>query len=181
MKRSVILVLASAAGTLLALTAASAEAQEVAVPMHAISAEGVGEEIGTVTVYDSDNGLVLRVELDDIPAGPHGFHVHQNGSCEPGESNGQLAAGVAAGGHYDPGNSGKHLGPSGEGHKGDLPVLFVEDDESDDFEQLVVAPLLTLAEVRGKALMIHAGGDNYRDEPKPLGGGGGRMACGVVP
>jgi len=28
--------------------------------------------------------------------------------------------------------------------------------------------------------MIHAGGDNYSDEPAKLGGGGARMACGVV-
>ncbi len=30
-------------------------------------------------------------------------------------------------------------------------------------------------------LVIHEGGDNYSDTPKPLGGGGGRIACGVVP
>ena len=29
--------------------------------------------------------------------------------------------------------------------------------------------------------MIHEGGDNYSDTPKPLGGGGARMACGVIP
>jgi Cu-Zn family superoxide dismutase len=27
---------------------------------------------------------------------------------------------------------------------------------------------------------VHAGGDNYADEPQPLGGGGARTACGVV-
>jgi Cu-Zn family superoxide dismutase len=29
--------------------------------------------------------------------------------------------------------------------------------------------------------MLHAGGDNYADQPAALGGGGARMACGVVP
>jgi Cu-Zn family superoxide dismutase len=29
--------------------------------------------------------------------------------------------------------------------------------------------------------MIHAGGDNHADHPAPLGGGGMRIACGVVP
>jgi Cu-Zn family superoxide dismutase len=29
--------------------------------------------------------------------------------------------------------------------------------------------------------MIHEGGDNYSDQPKPLGGGGARIACGVIP
>jgi Cu-Zn family superoxide dismutase len=45
----------------------------------------------------------------------------------------------------------------------------------------VVAPRLKkLDEVKGKALMIHVGGDNMSDQPKPLGGGGARYACGVI-
>ena len=27
---------------------------------------------------------------------------------------------------------------------------------------------------------VHAGGDNYSDQPAPLGGGGARIACGVI-
>ena len=33
--------------------------------------------------------------------------------------------------------------------------------------------------LRGKAVIIHASGDNYSDQPAPLGGGGARIACGV--
>ena len=29
--------------------------------------------------------------------------------------------------------------------------------------------------------MIHIGGDNYHDHPDPLGGGGARMGCGIIP
>ncbi len=32
----------------------------------------------------------------------------------------------------------------------------------------------------GRSIMIHAGGDNYSDTPARLGGGGARVACGVV-
>jgi Cu-Zn family superoxide dismutase len=39
---------------------------------------------------------------------------------------------------------------------------------------------LTVAEVQGHALMVHAGGDNYSDTPAPLSGGGARIACAVV-
>jgi Cu-Zn family superoxide dismutase len=28
--------------------------------------------------------------------------------------------------------------------------------------------------------MVHAGGDNFADHPQPLGGGGPRIACGVI-
>ncbi|MEW3305172.1 hypothetical protein MZT66_26250 [Escherichia coli] len=27
----------------------------------------------------------------------------------------------------------------------------------------------------------HAGGDNHDDHPEPLGGGGARIACGIIP
>ena len=43
-----------------------------------------------------------------------------------------------------------------------------------------VAPHLTVADVKGHSIMIHTGGDNYSDQPAPLGGGGARIVCGVV-
>ena len=47
--------------------------------------------------------------------------------------------------------------------------------------QTLTAPhIKDLATIRGKALMIHAGGDNYSDQPAPLGGGGARIACGII-
>ncbi len=163
------------------LVAAPALAEELDVEMHAISAEGVGEAIGTVRAYDSDNGLVLSLQLEGVPAGPHGFHLHENPSCEPAEKDGAMVPGGAAGGHFDPQATGHHLGPSGEGHQGDLPVLFVEESAAaGTITGVAVAPRLTVADLHGHALMIHEGGDNYRDEPKPLGGGGGRIACGVI-
>ena len=33
----------------------------------------------------------------------------------------------------------------------------------------------------GRSIMIHEGGDSYSDKPAPLGGGGARIACGVIP
>jgi Cu-Zn family superoxide dismutase len=64
------------------------------------------------------------------------------------------------------------------GHRGDLPVLTV--DSRGDATQPVTAPHLTVAEIRGRSIMIHEGGDNYSDTPAPLGGGGARIACGVI-
>lgn len=91
---------------------------------------------------------------------------------------GKPAAGFAAGGHYDPAHSKKHLGPfSSAGHPGDLPVLVVD---SGDAAQPVTAPHLKVADIRGRSIMIHAGADNYSDAPLPLGGGGARIACGVI-
>jgi Cu-Zn family superoxide dismutase len=42
------------------------------------------------------------------------------------------------------------------------------------------APRLSTDDLKGRAIVIHSGGDNYSDTPRPLGGGGARVACGVV-
>lgn len=139
-----------------------------------VSASGVGAEIGTVSAKDSPNGLVLKIKLKGLTPGVHGFHVHENPSCDPKD---QKAA-MAAGGHFDPQKTGKHEGPMGEGHKGDLMPLIA--DEKGDVNADMTLPRLTLADIQGRALMIHAGGDNFSDQPEPLGGGGARLACGVV-
>ena len=146
--------------------------------MHLISKEGVGQSIGTVTIRETAQGVVLEPDLKGLPPGPRGFHVHQNSECGPGQNNRQTAAGFAAGGHYDPAGAGKHMGPQGAGHLGDLPALVV--NSSGVANQPVAAPRLSLKDVQGRALMIHEGGDNYADDPKPLGGGGGRIASGVI-
>jgi Cu-Zn family superoxide dismutase len=149
------------------------------VTIDAITAQGVGASIGTITLVDSSGGLVLKTDLKGLKPGKHGFHLHTNASCAPGPQNGAMAAGMAAGGHFDPGKTGKHLGPDAMGgHKGDLPALTVAANGT--AKETLIAPHLKLSDMAGHALMIHAGGDNYSDQPKPLGGGGARVACGVV-
>jgi Cu-Zn family superoxide dismutase len=159
--------------------AVPAAAEEATADIHAVSAQGIGEQIGTIRLTDGVNGLVIETDLSGLPPGSHGFHLHSQGSCEPAQnSEGQITAALGAGGHYDPENTGRHAGPEGDGHKGDLPLLEVAADGT--ARVTLTAPRLTVADARGRALMIHAGGDNYSDEPKPLGGGGARIACGEV-
>jgi superoxide dismutase, Cu-Zn family len=164
---------------LTALTASAAYADSVSVEMHLITDRGVGHSIGTVRAEDSPYGLLLTPDLAGLPPGLHGFHVHAKPDCGPAEKNGEMVAGLAAGGHYDPANTGKHEGPYGSGHLGDLPALPAGADGRATMPAL--APRLKVSQIKGHSLMIHAGGDNYSDQPQKLGGGGARIACGVVP
>jgi Cu-Zn family superoxide dismutase len=154
-------------------------AADVEVKVSRVSESGVGEAIGSILLADTPAGLSLRLDLRGLPAGARGFHVHEKGDCGPGMRDGKPVAALAAGGHYDAQGSGRHEGPHGQGHTGDLPSLMV--DEQGRAQVVVTASRLTLKDIRGRAIMIHEGGDNYADQPKPLGGGGGRIACGVVP
>lgn len=151
---------------------------DLIVEMHEVTDQGTGQSKGTVTVGETPLGLVFTPFLHGLPSGMHGFHVHQNASCEPGMKDGKAVAGLAAGGHYDPKNSGKHDLPWGDGHLGDLPALFV--DSSGNGSNPVLAPRLRMADMQGRSIMVHMHGDNYSDSPKPLGGGGPRIVCGVV-
>lgn len=156
-----------------------AQAQQLAVTMHAIDQQGVGQAIGQIEIAPSAEGATFTGTLTGLKSGEHGFHVHTNGACEPGPNDaGEIVAGGAAGKHWDPDATGMHRGPTGDGHLGDLPALAGPDGTA---HIAVTAPRLTdLTQLRGKALMIHAMGDNYADEPKPDGGGGVRVACGVI-
>lgn len=160
----------------------SAVAASLTVDMYEATLEGRREKLGAVTVSESGYGLVFTADLKGFPPGQHGFHIHANPNCGPGpdaKTKEMIPAG-AAGGHYDPHNAGRHGAPwEDDAHLGDLPALYVGPEGKS--KASVLAPRLkTLDEIRGRSLMIHAGGDNYSDHPQPLGGGGTRFACGVI-
>lgn len=121
----------------------------------------------------------MTPDLSGLPAGAHGFHIHTNPDCGLAEKDGKIVPSLAAGGHFDPFNTGSHEGPySEEGHLGDLPPLFVEADGTATIP--VLAPRLETAFIHGRSLMVHLHGDNFSDDPAPLGGGGPRLACGII-
>jgi Cu-Zn family superoxide dismutase len=143
----------------------------VSIPMYLTSPNGQGESIGTITAEDSVCGVLLTPNLHGLPAGVHGFHVHVNPDCKNN--------GMAAGGHLDPKGTEQHDGPYNKhGHLGDMPVLIVNQDGTATLPTL--APRFRVAQITKHAFMIHASGDNYSDNPQKLGGGGSRIACGIV-
>lgn len=162
---------------LLCLAFGSAHAESISIAMNLVNATGVGKTIGTIEARDSAYGLIITPDLSGLTPGIHGFHVHQHPDCGTAMKDGKPVPGLAAGGHYDPGHAGHHSGPYADGHLGDLPALTVDAEGRATLP--ILAPRLKVADIKGRSLMIHAGGDNYSDTPA-LGGGGARMACGVV-
>ncbi|MGZ8358211.1 MAG: superoxide dismutase [Cu-Zn] SodC [Telluria sp.] len=160
------------------LASGAAAAADIRVSMNVVTDAGIGASAGTVVVSETKHGVVFTPALTGVAPGLHGFHVHEKGSCAPSEKDGKPVAANAAGGHYDPDQTKKHGTPWGDGHRGDLPALFVDSDGK--ATNPVLAPRLKLSELKGKALMVHAGGDNHADHPAPLGGGGARIVCGVM-
>lgn len=155
-----------------------AYAGNLSITMNLVDENGTAKPVGSVDVAETAYGLVFTPQLEGLPAGIHGFHVHENGSCAPKEKDGKMVAALGAGGHYDPQGSKHHGTPWGDGHLGDLPALVVGGDGKANYP--VLAPRLKMADLKGRSLMVHMGGDNHADHPAALGGGGARLACGVI-
>lgn len=147
-------------------------AATVTIPMYHVAPEGKqGDAMGSIIATDTNEGLLLVPHVVGLAPGNYGFHVHENPDC----SN----EGLAAGSHFDPEKHNQHLGPySDRGHAGDLPVLVVDKTSKKPLPTL--APQLTVKNLLNRSVIIHEGGDNYFDMPAALGGGGARMACGVI-
>lgn len=143
---------------------------DISVPMYLTTQQGLGQSIGHIIAKQNPYGVLLAPHLYNLPPGLHGFHIHQNLSC--------LNNGMAARDHFDPYHSSQHLGPYGKGHLGDLPVLEV--DNNGNATLPILAPRLQLNEIKNHSFIIHAGSDNYSDNPLKLGGGGARIACGII-
>lgn len=132
---------------------------------------------GFVLFYDVPGGTWVWVEVcglppyrpahqGDEPIGPHGFHIHQCGSCSVGNPRDPLQA---AGDHWNPTNQ-----PHGN-HAGDLPVLFSNGGYACmGFFTSAFKP----QQVINKAVIIHQNPDDYRSQP--AGNAGKRLACGVI-
>lgn len=166
---------------LAATLSGGAFANDLSIEIHQVDDKGTSSALGSIKVAETDYGLLFSPDLTGLETGIHGFHIHENPDCGPKkDDDGKMVPAGAAGGHFDPEKTDKHLGPyDANGHLGDLPALYVDADGRANYP--VLAPKLNkLSQIQGRAIMIHAGGDNHSDSPAPLGGGGARMACGVI-
>ncbi len=132
---------------------------------------------GVVIFYKVKSGTWVCVEVRGLPPykraangqspiGPHGFHIHEFGSCEVGDPENPFQG---AGGHWNPTNQ-----PHGN-HAGDMPVLFSNNGYA---KMCFFTNAFIPDDVIGKAVIIHQNPDDYRSQP--AGNAGKRLACGVI-
>ena len=133
---------------------------------------------GTVTFRQVEDALRIRVRVEGLAPGEHGFHIHAGDSCAPDSAG---TPGGAALGHLNPLASphGPPSAPKLNRHAGDLGNVTAGPDGV--AAGVVVDSLLALSgptSVMGRAVIVHAGRDDL--ESQPSGDAGARVACGVV-
>lgn len=172
--------------------------QNVSMNASAVLRDASGNFVATVlfTSLGSSTLVTTAVRLPAGVDGIHGFHVHANDN--PANGDGCIADPaqpanthfVSADGHFNPGG-GVH-----SQHAGDMPPLFVA--ATGGAAASFITGRFTPGDVKGRAVILHAGADNYNI---PLGGAanqytanaadaitltnntgnaGNRIGCGVV-
>ena len=137
-----------------------------------------GKPRGTATFEALNRGVLITFDLQGLPPGAHGIHLHTSGNCN-------AKTGFTAAGPILSLTPGKRHGYLAEGGPiaGDLPNQFAGADGR--LHASVVVSSFTLGNGKrsifdkdGVAVILDQRGDDYRTQP--LGNAGNRIACGVV-
>jgi len=118
--------------------------------------------------------IKLVVSLANASAGEHAVHIHATGDCSAPD-------GTSAGGHWNP--TGVAHGKWGEGefHLGDIGNMTVDDQGMGKIELTTNLWEMNTGsdiDVVGKAIIVHAGADDFVSQPS--GNAGARIGCGVI-
>ncbi|MEK6711053.1 MAG: superoxide dismutase family protein [Nitrospinota bacterium] len=150
--------------------AVPAHAAKARAALQAKSGSGVS---GEVTFEEKNGGVLVRLSAAGVPAGAHGFHVHEKGDCSSPD-------GASAGGHFNPRKT-PHGGPGDKRrHAGDLGNVTADAQGGVKHESLFAGFTLGRgpASALGKSVILHAKADDLKSQP--TGDAGGRIACGVI-
>ncbi len=137
-----------------------------------------GKNIGTATLMQTPNGVLIQTNLHNLPMGKHAMHIHKTGKCDV---QGDFQS---AGDHYAPGGNEHGFKSENGPHAGDLPNQVV--DRRGRLRADILAPAVTLEKGAkatlldndGSALVIHSDADDYQTQP--AGDSGDRIACAVI-
>ena len=140
----------------------------------AIVHDTAGRSLGTLTLTETAQGILVSGHLMGLSPGPHGIHLHAVGKCEPPFT--------SAGGHWNP-TGAEHGTQNPKGpHLGDMLNVNVGADSTVTVHTMTPGGTLhgvhALLDADGASIVVHGGPDDYHSNP--AGNSGGRIACGVV-
>ena len=119
-----------------------------------------------------DSGVEVVVDLTGVPAGVHGFHVHEKGDCGNNAQN--------AGGHFNPASMVHGAPDAVSHHAGDFGNVTADDkgEVHTRFTTHSISIDGAANGVIGHAIVLHGNADDLVSQP--AGNAGPRIGCGVA-
>lgn len=140
-----------------------------------ISAKSDSEVTGQVSFTEKDGNVIMKATLEGLTEGNHAIHIHEIGDCSAPD-------GKSAGGHWNPTeqNHGKWM--QEPFHTGDIGNLVANTAGKGSIERETDLWCLDCDDdkknIIGKAIIIHAGPDDFSSQPS--GAAGPRVGCGEI-
>jgi superoxide dismutase, Cu-Zn family len=149
-----------------------------------------GNTVGQVSFTAVRGGVLVTADVSGLAPGFHGYHIHAND--DPANGVGCVAPTFAsADGHF------AAAGTTHGAHAGDMPVLLAMANGT--ARATFVSDRFALSDLRGRAVIVHAGSNNYGNIPvganpdqympnspaataatAATGNAGARVLCGVI-
>jgi len=133
-----------------------------------------GKSVGTALLSEAPNGVKIKLDIKNLPPGPHFMHIHEFPKCDPPDFK----------------SAGSHFNPTGEDHgahdhmgvpAGDIPNFVLTVNPDGTAHTSIVAPGVTFGSEKnsvfsngGTSIIIHAVAVEVSASAPP------RIACGVI-
>jgi superoxide dismutase, Cu-Zn family len=134
--------------------------------------DATGQNVGIATLSEWPQGVKIKLDIKNLPPGPHLMHIHEFAKCVPPDFK-------SAGAHFMGMNHSDH-GPMGL-PAGDIPNFVLTVAADGTAHTSVIAPNVTLGNDAnsvfsngGTAIVIHAVATQVTASAPP------RIACGVI-
>ena len=144
--------------------------------MKAIAVINDAKVKGQVEFIEERGGVAVRAQFNEMPAGKHGFHIHEFGDMSDGCA--------TLGAHWNPTGQEhgsvhsrvRHAGDFGNVEKGKVYRYFIKDAR--------ILSGSTTFRVLGRSVVIHEDEDDLglggAPDSKTTGGSGARIGCAII-
>lgn len=128
---------------------------------------------GTVMFTEENSLVTMFAEMEGLTEGVHAIHIHEKADCSSPD-------GKSTGGHWNPTAQPHGQWGAEEGyHKGDIGNFTVDASGKGSVtfatDQWCIGCGDETKDILGKAVIVHAGTDDYVTQP--TGDAGGRVSC----